>query len=127
LWEQAVLDLLLAEGKITNEVVENIRSWSHSGFSVDQSVRIETEDTDGLRKLVEYFLRCPFSQPRMIEVTGEGKVLYKTEQNRMGRFPEAASQETSGRIRSRSLIPTAAWKSIFFNSRRAPDTRSDDA
>jgi len=27
-----------------------------------QSVRIETGDTDGLRKLIEYFLRCPFSQ-----------------------------------------------------------------
>ncbi len=30
LWEQAVFDLLLAEGKITEEVVANIRSWRHS-------------------------------------------------------------------------------------------------
>jgi hypothetical protein len=29
----------------------------------------------------------------MIEVTGEGKVLYKTEHNRMARFPEAASPD----------------------------------
>src|SRR5262245_17859667 len=29
----------------------------------------------------------------MIEVTGEGKVLYKTEHNRLGRFPEAASED----------------------------------
>jgi hypothetical protein len=93
LWEQAVFDLLLSEGKITEEVVANIRSWRHSGFSVDQSVRIEAQDNDGLQKLVEYFLRCPFSQARMIEVTGEGKVLYKTEQNRLGRFPEAASED----------------------------------
>ncbi|HEV8523477.1 MAG TPA: transposase [Terriglobales bacterium] len=93
LWEQAVFDLLLSEGKITNEVVENIRSWSHSGFSVDQSVRIEAEDTEGVQKLIEYFLRCPFSQARMIEVTAEGKVLYKTERNRLGRFPEAASED----------------------------------
>ena len=31
--------LLLAEGKILAEVVQNIRSWKHSGFSVDQSVQ----------------------------------------------------------------------------------------
>src|SRR5262245_1989458 len=29
----------------------------------------------------------------MIEVTGEGKVLYKTEHNRLGRFAEAASED----------------------------------
>jgi predicted nucleic acid-binding Zn ribbon protein len=29
----------------------------------------------------------------MIEVTDEGKVLYKTEPNRLGRFPEAASED----------------------------------
>jgi hypothetical protein len=41
LWEQAVFDLLLAEGKITEEIVMNIRGWQHSGFSVDQSEVIE--------------------------------------------------------------------------------------
>ena len=29
----------------------------------------------------------------MIEVTAEGQVLYKTEHNRLGRFPEAASED----------------------------------
>ncbi len=37
LWEHEVFKLLLAQGKITEEVVQNIRSWKHSGFSVDQS------------------------------------------------------------------------------------------
>jgi len=92
LWEQAVFDLLLVEEKITEEIVANIRSWRHSGFSFDQSVRVEAEDSEGLRRLIEYFLRCPFSQARMIEVTGEGKVIYKTADNRLGRLPEAASE-----------------------------------
>ena len=35
---------LLAEGRITEAVVANIRSWRHSGFSVDQSVRWEAAD-----------------------------------------------------------------------------------
>jgi Putative transposase len=43
--------------------------------------------------LIEYFLRCPFSQARMINVTEDGQVLYKTGDNRLGRFPEAASED----------------------------------
>ena len=39
LWEQAVFDLLLAEGKITSDVVENMRTWRHSGFSVERRER----------------------------------------------------------------------------------------
>jgi len=93
LWEQEVFALLLGEGKIINEVVANIRSWKHSGFSVDQSVRLEAGDRDGIQRLIQYFLRCPFSQVRMIEVTDAGKVIYKTGDNRLGRFPEAASDD----------------------------------
>jgi hypothetical protein len=91
LWEQAVSDLLLAEGKITEEIVVNIRGWQHSGFIVAQSVRLAAGDTEGIQRLIEYF--GPFSQARMIEVTGQGKVIYKTGGNRLGRFPEAASED----------------------------------
>jgi len=93
LWEQEVFALLLGAGKINDEVVANIRSWKHSGFSVDQSVRLEAGDRAGIQRLIQYFLRCPFSQARMIEVTEAGKVLYKTGDNRLGRFPEAASDD----------------------------------
>jgi hypothetical protein len=95
LWEQEVFALLLAEGKITEEIVANIRSWKHSGFSVDQSVRLEGGDREGVKRLIQYFLRCPFSQARMtclcvarrrVEVTEAGKVIYKTEHNAVGRF-----------------------------------------
>jgi hypothetical protein len=93
LWEQEVFALLLAEGKITEQVVANIRSWRHSGFSVDQSVRLEGGDQQGVQRLIQYFLRCPFSQARMIEVTEAGKVIYKTEHNAVGRFPEPGDEE----------------------------------
>jgi hypothetical protein len=62
LWEQEVFALLVGEGKIKDEVVANIRSWKHSGFSVDQSVRLEAGDRNGIQRLIQYFLRCPFSQ-----------------------------------------------------------------
>ncbi|MBM3884057.1 MAG: hypothetical protein FJ387_30855, partial [Verrucomicrobia bacterium] len=79
---------LPAGRQITEEVVANIRSWRHSGFSVDQSVRLEGGDQQGVQRLIQYFLRCPFSQARMIEVTEAGKVIYKSDHNRLGRFPE---------------------------------------
>ena len=88
-----VFALLLAEGRITEDVVANMRSWKHSGFSVDQSVRLEAGDQEGVQRLIQYFLRCPFSQARMIEVTEAGKVIYKTEHNAVGRFPEPGDEE----------------------------------
>jgi len=42
---------------------------------------VEAKDAEGLQRLLEYFLRCPFRRARMIEVTEQGKVLYKTEHN----------------------------------------------
>lgn len=35
----------------------------------------------------------------MIEVTAEGQVLYKTEHNRLGRFPEAASDDLAAGVK----------------------------
>ena len=43
-WQEAVFALYLAEDKIEPEVVENMRSWEHSGFSVDQSVLLSAGD-----------------------------------------------------------------------------------
>jgi hypothetical protein len=93
LWEREAFGLLLGEGKITEDVVANMRSWKHSGFSVDQSVRLESGDQEGIQRLIQYFLRCPFSQARMIEITDAGKVIYKTEHNAVGRFPEPGDDE----------------------------------
>jgi hypothetical protein len=46
-WREAVFALYLAEGKIEPEVVENMRTWPHSGFHVDQSVLLAADDRAG--------------------------------------------------------------------------------
>jgi hypothetical protein len=56
-WQEAVFTLYLAEDKIEPDVVENMRTWQHSGFSVDQ-----------------YMTRCPFSLSRLIKVSDMGDV-----------------------------------------------------
>ena len=57
-------------------------------FSMDQSVRLEAGEREGIQRLMQYFLPCPFSQARMIQVTDEGRVIYKIPMPRdSGDFP----------------------------------------
>jgi len=50
----------LAEDKIEQDVIENMRTWPHSGFSVDQSVFLPAGDLAGIQRLIQYMTRCPF-------------------------------------------------------------------
>jgi hypothetical protein len=68
-WREAVFALYLAEGKIGPEVVENMRSWPHSGFHVDQSAYLAADDRAGVERVTRYMVRCPFSLARLIKVT----------------------------------------------------------
>ena len=52
-WETKIFRLLLDEGRITPEVVEHMRSWQHSGFSVDKSVSLAAGDTVGLERVAQ--------------------------------------------------------------------------
>jgi hypothetical protein len=38
LWEQKVFQLLLDEGRSQPALVDQMRSWHHSGFNVDRSL-----------------------------------------------------------------------------------------
>jgi len=87
-WQEAVFALYLAEGKIEPEVVENMRSWPHSGFSVDQSVFLPAGDRPGIERLVQYMTRCPFSLSRLVKVTKTGQVVYKAEKDACRAFPD---------------------------------------
>ncbi len=68
-----------------------MRSWKHSGFSVDKSVLIKADDRDALERLVQYFARCPFSLDRILKITPSGHVVYKAEHDSCRRFPGPAS------------------------------------
>ncbi len=87
-WQDTVFSLYLSEGKIEPEVVENMRSWEHSGFSVDQSVLLAAGDRSGIERLVQYMVRCPFSLSRLVKVTDTGQVVYKAEKDACQVFPD---------------------------------------
>lgn len=86
-WQERVFGLLLDEMKINEAVAAGMRGWRHSGFSVDNSVRLEAGDHTGMQRLVEYIARCPFSLARMVKLTKDGKILYRAAHPRCLPFP----------------------------------------
>jgi hypothetical protein len=88
IWRERVFDLLLREEKIDENVVHSMRGWPHSGFSIDNSVQIASEDEEGMQRLVSYVSRCPFSLARMIKVTEDGQVIYRAGKSECVRFPQ---------------------------------------
>jgi hypothetical protein len=86
-WQERVFALLLAAHKINDEIIGNMRTWKHSGFSVDNSVRVEKGDKAGMQRLIEYIARCPFSLARMVSLTDDGKVLYRASHTNCIPFP----------------------------------------
>ena len=87
-WQDAVFAQYLNQSKIEPEVMENMRSWEYSGFSVDQSVLLSAGDQAGIQRLVQYMVRCPFSLSRLVKVTDTGQVVYKAEKQACQAFPD---------------------------------------
>ena len=95
-WQNKVFELFLAKGKIDQQTVDQMRSWPHSGFSVDDSVYLPPGDTFGLRRLAEYILRCPFSLARVVRLTDDGSVIYRSEKDHCRPFPGPATADLRG-------------------------------
>jgi len=76
-WQDAVFELYLSKEKIEPEVARNMRTWEHSGFSVDQSVLLPAGDQAGIERLIQTMTRCPFSLSRLVKVSDTGQVVYQ--------------------------------------------------
>ena len=103
-WEDAVFELYLAEEKIEAEVVENMRTWPHSGFSVDQSVYLPAGDQAGIERRIQYMTGCPFSLSRLVKVSDTGQVVYQAEKqacSRIVRSPPSAAAKPCVELRLR--------------------------
>ena len=85
--QERVFALLLDEHKINDEIAGNMRGWKHSGFSVDNPVRIENGDKPDMQRLIQYIARCPFSLGRMVSPTKDGEILYRASHARCIPFP----------------------------------------
>ena len=113
-WRDAVFALYLSEEKIDPEVVENMRSWQHSGFSVDQSVFLPAGDGAGIERLIQYMTRCPFSLSRLVKVSDTGQVVYQAEKQACRVFPDPqADGLASGVKRNFQILPPLDFLAEF--------------
>jgi hypothetical protein len=78
---RAVLEMLLADEAIDEDLVAKLLSWQHSGFSVDNQVRIEAGDAQGRQQLARYMIRAPFSLEKTEYKAGQGVIVYRSKQH----------------------------------------------
>ena len=73
-----VFKMLLSKGIITQDLVNMLLSWRHSGFSVFCEPRIQPGDGQAMENLARYIIRASFSQERMTYIPEESKVVYQS-------------------------------------------------
>jgi hypothetical protein len=89
LLQHKVLSMLRRKGKITEEVVDLILSWRHSGFNVHCGPRIQPGDQDALENIARYVVRASFSQERMTYVPDAAKVIYRSKDGKLDKAFDA--------------------------------------
>jgi len=70
------LKMLKIEGKINDEIINNLLGWENSGFSVNNDVRIAKDDEEGQIRLAQYIIRNAFSVEKLLYNEQSGMVIY---------------------------------------------------
>jgi hypothetical protein len=78
IFQHKVLKMLLSKGKITQDLVNMLLSWRHSGFNVFCRPRIQPGDGQAMENLARYIIRACFSQARMTYIPKESKIVYQS-------------------------------------------------
>ncbi len=84
LFRHKVMRLLQGVGLLSDERIELLLSWRHTGFSVHNRVRVEPEDQPAVERLACYIMRPPISLER-VQWGGEGVVHYRAKGGHGGR------------------------------------------
>ncbi len=67
---------------LSSDLAKNLLSWKHSGFSIDNSIRIAASDSKAREAIAQYMARCPISLNKIIYEPFKGKVIFKTKYNK---------------------------------------------
>ena len=78
IFRHKIFKILLLKGKITQELVDMLMSWRHSGFNVFCGPRIQPGEEDAMENLARYIIRASFSQERMTYSHEDSKVVYRS-------------------------------------------------
>ena len=78
IFRHKVFKMLLSKGKITEDMVDMLMKWHHSGFNVFCGSRVQPGSEEAMEKLARYIIRASFSQERMTYIPDESKVIYQS-------------------------------------------------
>ena len=78
LFRNEIFKFLRKEGKISNEIIRKLSEWKHSGFSIDNGVRITKNDKDGREAIAQYMMRNVFNTQNITYIQKTGKVIFRT-------------------------------------------------
>ena len=84
-----VFKMLLSKGKITQELVDMLMSWRHSGFNVYCGPRIQPGYDQAMENLARYIIRASFSQEQMTYIPEESKVIYQSKDGKQEKVFDA--------------------------------------
>jgi len=70
--------MMKENNRISDGLVENMRNWHHSGFSVHNEVVIQKEDREALVRLAQYVVHASFSSEKIRYVEKTDCVMYKS-------------------------------------------------
>jgi hypothetical protein len=80
-----VLSALIDEELLTQEIVDNIKSWPHSGFSAFLGEPIAASDTKQRLFVARYLKKCPISNERLSLSTQGGETTVSLRAGRDGK------------------------------------------
>jgi Putative transposase len=89
IFRHKVLYMLLAKGKITQDMIALLDKWRHTGFNVFAGKRILPRQEKSMENLARYIIRASFSQERMAYDREAGKVEYKSKDGKQTKVIDA--------------------------------------
>ena len=72
------MNLLIAQGRLSREFADRLRSWHPSGFQVYCGRPVDCEDQRALERLTAYVLRPSFAGTRLQYQSEIGQIQYRT-------------------------------------------------
>jgi len=78
IFRHKVLKMLLAKGKITQDMISLLDKWRHTGFNVFCGPRILPWHRRSMENLARYIVRASFSQERMLYLREAAQVEYQS-------------------------------------------------
>ena len=80
-FRSTVIRFFLQQRLINERLAKSMQNWTHSGFSVDLSVKIPATSSSARLSLAQYIARPPLSLKKMLVEEHASSVLYRSEYN----------------------------------------------